>query len=355
MSGHNSLEQQFYIRLALWLTLLAICAALPFATYQLLFGDIIVSMAAYGIVIAQSLVALYLLRGGSGHIGVHLLAVSYTAGTIAVMLLTPSYGHYWLFPVVVANFYILPLRSAVTLNLIIFAASVPMLWWSFEIGSRYLANLTMVGVFGFVFSKQIRKQQDVLNQMAMVDVLTGVANRRALDAELQRITEERRYGARAALIMFDLDGFKGINDKYGHSVGDAVICRVANLVKTRIRASDQLYRYGGEEFVIVCRHQNVDEAAGLAENLREMLVRNVHPTAGLVTASFGVAEWHQGERLESWLGRADAMLYRAKHDGRNLVRIDPAPDPALVEKVRFLPRSDRRSPAKDKPGLGVDS
>ncbi len=354
MSVNDMLEQKFYVRVALWLTLLAVVGAVPFAVYRLYVGDFLVAGLTFGIVGTQSVVAFYLLRGGSGLLGIHLMAVTYSIGCAAVALLTPGIGHYWLFPVVVANFYMLPQNSAVVLNLAVLATGTSVLFWDPQVGSRFVVTLAMVGLFGFIFARQVRNQKDVLNQMALVDVLTGAANRRALDAELQQITEEQRYGARATVIMFDLDGFKAINDRFGHGVGDAVICQVANLVRERIRTSDQLYRFGGEEFVIVSRHQGVDAGAGLAENLRALLEAENHPGVGTVTASFGVAEWHKGERREDWLSRADRMLYEAKEHGRNQVRVDRDPDPVLGDKVRYLHVDHRTRTPPERPQAGRD-
>ncbi len=87
---------------------------------------------------------------------------------------------------------------------------------------------------------------------------------------------------------------------------------------------------------MVCRHIDVRGAARLAESLRELLNEVEHPTAGRITASLGAAQWRNGESADSWLARADAMMYRAKESGRNRVCFDADPDPATVDKVRYL-------------------
>jgi len=155
---------------------------------------------------------------------------------------------------------------------------------------------------------------------ASTDLLTGAYNRyrftELFEIELQRVN---RYGGGLALIMFDIDHFKAINDTYGHTAGDSVLKEIAALVRDTIRANDVLVRWGGEEFMILAPHTG-DEAAALAEKLCVAVETHLFPAVRKVTASFGVSAYVPGDTLETLYARTDEGLYRAKNQGRNRVR-----------------------------------
>lgn len=155
---------------------------------------------------------------------------------------------------------------------------------------------------------------------ASTDLLTGAYNRyrfgELFGIELQRV---QRYGGGLALIMFDIDHFKNVNDKFGHAAGDLVLKDVANLVRKMIRANDVLVRWGGEEFMILVPNTG-QEAADLAEKLCLAMESHHFPHLPTITASFGVSSYVRGDTLESLYERTDEALYRAKNQGRNRVR-----------------------------------
>lgn len=159
---------------------------------------------------------------------------------------------------------------------------------------------------------------------AQQDPLTGIPNRRQLAEDLERESELAIIGNRRAVVaMADIDHFKRINDEFGHRVGDSVLQRVASMLQGAIRQNDALYRYGGEEFLLVFNDVGLDEANALAERLRARLERE---TASLeqkgppVTISIGLAaQPEHGETLESLIDLADRAMYEAKREGRNRV------------------------------------
>jgi diguanylate cyclase (GGDEF)-like protein len=157
---------------------------------------------------------------------------------------------------------------------------------------------------------------------ARIDSLTGCYNRRhgleLLEIECKRAAR----GEAVTVCMADLDGFKGINDRFGHATGDEVLKAFARTVQSGLRATDALARYGGEEFLIVLSQTSIGEAATVAERIRR-LVENmstaVLPTGEKITVSIGVAE-HESRDPVGWtIERADEALYRAKAQGRNRV------------------------------------
>ncbi len=158
-----------------------------------------------------------------------------------------------------------------------------------------------------------------LRHMSQTDALTGLANRRhfnqMLDEELER---SRRYGHPVSLLIFDVDYFKTINDRDGHGVGDHVLVQLSELVHAYCRESDVVARWGGEEFMILMPHTDLESACHVAEKIRAGVegYRFVH--ARTLTLSLGVATWQAPhEPLQSFLVRLDKALYRAKEQGRN--------------------------------------
>jgi diguanylate cyclase (GGDEF)-like protein len=158
--------------------------------------------------------------------------------------------------------------------------------------------------------------------LAHTDPLTGLANRRRTMTQLDKFivrcgVEDRKL----ALIAFDIDHFKQVNDNHGHQTGDDVLVRIADITRGEVRASDLIGRMGGEEFVWILPDATAEETAIAAERLRHAIEtgssQNGLPT---VTASIGYAMWQEGDDASSLLARADAALYEAKGAGRNQVQ-----------------------------------
>jgi two-component system cell cycle response regulator len=160
--------------------------------------------------------------------------------------------------------------------------------------------------------------------LAEHDGLTGLFNRRAFDDHLARaVAREDRQGGRFALLLFDLDHFKKINDTFGHPAGDAALAGTARLLDRLLRKGDLAARYGGEEFAAILPGSDEYGAVKMAERVRQALAgeRLVFEGARLsVTASFGAAMWPtDGREVPALLGAADRALYASKQAGRNRV------------------------------------
>lgn len=171
---------------------------------------------------------------------------------------------------------------------------------------------------------ELREANERLSQLAVTDSLTGLANRRALFETMNReIERSKRHSHPLAIIMFDIDRFKAINDLHGHTAGDRVLQRVAELARSVVRSGDLLARYGGEEFLLLAPETDSLHAVQLAERIRIALHAADVPvdhTTIRFTASFGIASLKEDDRdASAVIARADQALYAAKEGGRNRV------------------------------------
>ena len=174
------------------------------------------------------------------------------------------------------------------------------------------------------------QQNQELERLAVTDQLTGLSNRLRLD---QALREERqrhaRHGTGFSVLMVDVDHFKAVNDSYGHPVGDQVLVGIARILQHHSREVDVVGRWGGEEFLVICRETSTEGALALAEKLRQAVQAHQFEAVGRKSISVGVAMYRPGENLTETLSRADVALYRAKQGGRN--RVESGEDPAAVQ------------------------
>lgn len=167
----------------------------------------------------------------------------------------------------------------------------------------------------------MRASAKIAEHNSLTDTLTKVYNRRGLEMLLEKeAVRAERYNRDLSMILFDLDDFKLINDTYGHAKGDDVLKKVADLVQSHLRKGDELGRWGGEEFIVICSECDAEQAYLVAERLRETLA-NASWDALQVTASFGIARRQAGEDLATLYERADEALYVAKRAGKNCVKV----------------------------------
>ncbi len=180
---------------------------------------------------------------------------------------------------------------------------------------------------------ELRRDMERIRREASTDGLTGLANRKAFDEQIGRITREsKKEGTIFSVVMIDIDHFKGFNDTYGHQVGDQVLRLVAMTLINGVKGQDMAARYGGEEFVIILPDTNQNAAKQVAENLRqavekkEIINRATGDNLGQITVSLGVAQFYGGEEdIDGLIRRADLALYASKNKGRNLVTVAKSP------------------------------
>ena len=172
-------------------------------------------------------------------------------------------------------------------------------------------------------------------EAAHKDTLTGIGNRAAMNDTLERELDlAKRHATPLTLLTLDIDHFKRVNDTYGHAIGDCVIKAVAEAAILTIRRSDMIFRFGGEEFVIVLSNTSIGGASLLAERLRKQIADTTIICDGKslgATASIGIASLQENDTPERLFCRADEALYEAKAAGRNCCRLATVDQPATVE------------------------
>lgn len=246
---------------------------------------------------------------------------------------------------VIGSFGLLMLARVafVTVTPFPFGAGAPdPLWLAFYTWSAQGHALLAAILF---FSMTMERREAEQRAFAMADPLTGLLNRRAF-AEFASRLERRTAGhaGRVAVLALDLDGFKQVNDRYGHALGDRMLQEFAALTERNARASDQIFRLGGEEFCVVLPDTGVAEAMALAERIRAAFEALEIPTASgpaATTVSIGVAVTQVAVDLSVLLAAADAAAYEAKARGRN--RVVVAEPGALLRPQAERPAERRRA------------
>lgn len=305
---------------------------------------------AYGVYVATTarLREMFLLLGGLWSAGVTVLLIMLSDNTIGDQLL------YALMPMIMFDVLVLRQRFPYALALGIGFMVMHTVAMTTVAAENYLPGGTSglvatVVLFtlmaGYAIENESRKnylnalreemRRNSLEKLILLDPLTSIGNRRALEMRLQELGDLAMLDS-AALIFADIDHFKAYNDSFGHTAGDDCLRHIAGLLVAEARGEgDRVFRFGGEEFVAVLPGLGEGAAAVVAERMRRAIARAAIPhcwptQTATVTVSFGVAASRLGEGhdIKGLLERADAALYRAKTDGRNCVRTTTQAQPA---------------------------
>lgn len=295
---------------------------LPFTVFRFISGDYFLSLIEFILMICMAGVFGYVFKTRRVIGAAMLLTALCLVVTVVVINITGPSSIYWYYPAALACYFIVNVRIASIYNIIGVTLLFPALYTEMpttEMMSVF-TTITMLCIFGYIFSLHTSNHQSKLTQLAARDALTGAWNRRTLDESLlQKISSKKRNNHQSSLLILDLDHFKKINDTYGHSVGDDILKKVADLIRSSIRITDKFYRYGGEEFVIVADSTDLEAASVLAESIRSRVEHSRIFSKEKITISLGIASINQADSAESWLNLADEALYAAKNQGRNMV------------------------------------
>lgn len=331
MLGAAASDEAFYARVLLVVAVCGMGTGIPFAIYHLLWGSSAVGFVLLPVLLLQAMSVFLLLRNGFSMLAAWIIGVSQTSVTVFYTITVGFEASYWLFASGVANYYILDRRGALALNLVVCALTVVMALDEPSVAVRFIASFLMINVFLYSFSRQLESKNKELDLMLTLDPLTLSGNRTALEESLRRVKSQfDRHSIPVSLIMIDIDHFKDINDAYGHREGDEVLKSIAQLIQNRLRPTDHLYRYGGEEFIVITENTVMDRAAFLAEDIRKRVEVHLYEPKSRerheLTISSGLAQLRENESADEWLTRADKAMYKAKAMGRNWICFDAGGD-----------------------------
>lgn len=264
------------------------------------------------------------------------IALPWMLAVLAVVSLPEATNSVFIWPLVlpILLMFLLGRRIGLALSLLCLISALLIAMHRFGLPQNpdqiaFMANLVLAAtgivVLSYVYERSRERAEAGLHELAVTDTLTGLANRSLLYTNFAHLKAlALRQNHALSLILLDLDHFKQINDRHGHDAGDRALKEVAALLRNRLRRSDQIYRIGGEEILVVMPDTNLGQAARVAESIRALiegleLVNNDQPVK--LTASLGVAEMNGAdESFEELLRRGDQNMYWCKEHGRNLVR-----------------------------------
>lgn len=332
-AAFHRMRQDFRLSIITAFGACAILAVSPFGVMHFLRGNLLISAIDAAIVLGIVGPTVYAWRGGNLELAALCIAVTNTLGCLLIVAVLGPTGLFWLFPTLLANAFLVPPHIA-TFAALLAIASVQFHPTAFASGAQQAsvtATLLLVALFAYIFAKRADLQRQMLVELATQDALTGASNRRALEDELAiAINTFRRNGRPIALVMLDLDHFKRVNDRFGHEEGDRVLREFVRLMRASTRATDRLFRFGGEEFVLLMEHTDELRANHALAQVLDRLRGALQASDGSpITVSAGAAVLSHGEDRSQWLARADAALYQAKQGGRDRAIVAAAPQSGL--------------------------
>lgn len=232
---------------------------------------------------------------------------------------------YFCFAFPVAFYLIVDRRSSIYLNVTWWVVCAVLAALVLEPLSAvsFVASHAAVCLFLEILFSIITRFENQLRDLSVRDPLTNAFNRRAMKEAMEYALQMHdRYEGASSILMIDIDRFKAINDDFGHKEGDKVLRGLVSLISQRLRRTDKLCRYGGEEFVVLLTNTDREQSYQLAESIRKQVSDAQLSHRAAVTISCGVAESRSGESVQDWLHRCDQALYRAKHAGRDRVELE---------------------------------
>ncbi|WP_455206944.1 GGDEF domain-containing protein [Kaarinaea lacus] len=224
---------------------------------------------------------------------------------------------------IVWEFWVEDLIGGVLIHHHVAEASIERWEYVYSIAIFVVISLIIPILYGRKLIAQQQALHAEISRIADEDSLTGLYNRRKINELIQHeIERSQRYNKSFSVIIMDIDHFKRVNDHYGHLAGDELLKMFAGIMLANIRHTDEVGRWGGEEFVVLCPETNMTGALSLANKIRQRIESTTFDTYGKQTASFGIACYKEKDTIDSIIGHADEALYLAKNGGRNRVEVN---------------------------------
>lgn len=306
-------------------SLVVSCCIAPLAVIRWLQGDYGIAVIDTAVVLTLAFIVRMIYVKDQVRAASVILALLLMTASVVSVNLQGQEETVWMYPALAGMFFLLKLREAIVVSVIGIALTFSAFVEGLSTSQTLVAMLSLIvnAAVAAVFAAITNVHRGQLASAALLDSLTKIGNRRALDQSLVEKTRVARSDDQPlVLIMLDIDHFKMVNDTYGHAVGDLVLYQLAQTLRTEIRAGDECFRAGGEEFVVLSPNTTLEQAKRHAERLRKAIAElefsQIHTQKPLkVTASIGMAEYRLGESTDALRDRADAALYEAKRSGRN--------------------------------------
>lgn len=321
-SDNDSLLSVYRERLMFRFMLIFILLFLPLMVFNFVRGQNALGAALGGmlVIILLNVAAIYFKKG------VYVARTAFIIGLAAVVGIAlvnrAAYGTYWTYPTVIFISFSMSRQLAKLYTGIFFLYCSALMFnvLSAGLALRATVGLAVTIVFVNIFLDIIENLQETLVEQSVRDPLTKAFNRRQMMSSLEEAIErKRRTRTPASILIFDIDNFKSINDKYGHAAGDQVLKEFVALVTNRARRLDRLFRTGGEEFMLFLPDTPGSGAWTLAEEIRHLVSKADFIRDCPVTVSIGLSELQKEETIDEWMKHGDKALYTAKENGKNRV------------------------------------
>ena len=338
--ARGRLQTDFRLAVITLCSTFSIVGIAPFAVYRFLSSQWITAAVDVALIVCIAIAtAMAWINGRTRSAGLFLVLTN-SIGCFIVAGVLGTSGVLWVYTVVLMNFFLAERRPAMLASTLLIAAllfhggNFPTMTESMT----FAVTATLVSAYAFVFASRADRQRQQLEALASMDPLTGAGNRRSMERDLAHATRDADPSRMpCAVVILDLDHFKRVNDLHGHEAGDRVLIDFVGILRTHLRRGDRLYRYGGEEFVVLLNDTDVQGLNAVVRKLRAQVRQHLLSPTGRVTVSMGVAIWQPGEDWSGMLGRADAALFMAKRNGRDCVMWDRAPDMLSATQAAALP------------------
>ena len=304
----------------LFLSALVVVCILPFIFIRIASGDLLLGLWNSVLTSTMAFLFIYVYRTRQVKVAGIFLSMAFLTGSVITTHLKGIGQIYWAFPAFVATFYMMNPRGALAMCIFALALIIPVFFPELDSTTMIIAcvSLLLNIVFAFVFALMTSNQREKLTVLSTTDPLTGAFNRREMNDRLASVYGIfQRSSLVSSMLIIDIDHFKSVNDTHGHYVGDQILIKLTKALADNLRVSDSLYRYGGEEFVIIAENTDLQVSKGLAEKLRKVIESSMMYKDLEVTVSIGVAQIGFGETKQQWISRADQSLLQAKRGGRN--------------------------------------
>lgn len=329
MLKNRSIEEQVLIVLSL-----AIAAILaPFGVYRLINADWVIGI--FDISVTTLLILLSINVYAKRHIDIakKALSIFVFSAVLMTVYLKGKPQAVWLYPAIPLIFYLTTPLIAAKVTMLSIAVMAFMMHDNMSLFELMTMIFTYLGtgICSFAFGYQWHRHQQELISLTITDPLTKVKNRRAFNDEIDALSQNTNQSDDHVLLIFDIDNFKHINDIYGHDIGDKVLITITEIAQLILLENSELYRIGGEEFVIMFHNTEQHKAEQFAHLLRDKVASTDMLDSQQVTISIGVAGYKESDRCSiQWFKQADKALYRAKENGRNCVSFASSPKPKLL-------------------------